>query len=78
MRKSLSIVTVGLSVSAVLAVVYIVLMLASLFLVDLLTTGSWQAVFLGIGWSIITGFEIDFLGVGTVGFAIAPKASVVV
>src|SRR6266508_3174122 len=70
-RRSLSITTVGLSVSATLAVLYVVVMLASLLLVGLLTTGSWQAVFLGIGWSTIAGFEIGLLGVGIVGFAVA-------
>jgi hypothetical protein len=46
-------------------------MLASLFLVGLFTTGSWQAAFLGIGWSTIAGFEIGFLGVMILGFALA-------
>jgi hypothetical protein len=46
-------------------------MLASLLLVGLLTTGSWQAVLLGIGWSTIAGLEIGFLGVVIVGFAVA-------
>jgi hypothetical protein len=46
-------------------------MFAGLLLVGLGTTRSWQAAFLGIGWSTITGFEIGLLGVGIVGFAVA-------
>jgi hypothetical protein len=62
---------VGWSVSAVLAVPYVLVMLASLLLVGWFTTGSWQAVFLGIGWSTIAGFEIGLFGVVTAGFAAA-------
>ncbi len=50
MRGSLSIKAVGLSVSAVLAVIYVLVMFASLHLVGLGTTGSLQAALLGIGW----------------------------
>ncbi len=71
MRRSLNITSVGLSVSAVLAVLYIPVMFAGLILVGLGTTRSWQAAFLGIGWSTIGGFEIGLLGVGIVGFAVA-------
>jgi WD40-like Beta Propeller Repeat len=71
MRSNLSIKVVGLSASAVLAVIYVLVMLASLLLVGLGTTGSWQAVFLGIGWSTVAGFEIGLLGVVILGFAIA-------
>ncbi|HEY3477148.1 MAG TPA: hypothetical protein VGK56_21210, partial [Anaerolineales bacterium] len=71
MRRNLSITFVGLSVSAVLAVIYTLVMFASLILVGLGTTRSWQAVFLGLGWSTVAGFEIGLLGVGIVGFAIA-------
>jgi len=71
MRNSLSITSLGWSVSAVLAVLYVLIMLASLLLVGSLTTGSWQAAFLGIGWRTIAGFEIGFLGVLMAGFATA-------
>jgi hypothetical protein len=71
MRRSLNITFVGLSVSAVLAVIYTLVMFASLLLVGLGTTRSWQAVFLGFGWSTVAGFEIGLLGVGIVGFAVA-------
>jgi hypothetical protein len=60
-----------LSISALLAVPYVLVMIASLFLVSLFTTGSWQAAFLGIGWSTIAGFEIGFIGVMIIGFALA-------
>jgi hypothetical protein len=63
--------SVGWSVSAFLAVLYVLVMLASLLLVGWFTTGSWQAVFLGIGWSTIAGFEIGLLGVVIAGFAAA-------
>jgi hypothetical protein len=68
---SLSIKRLGVSVSAVLAVPYMVIMLASLFVLGVSTTGSWQAVFLGIGWRTIAGFEIGLLAVVIVGFAVA-------
>jgi hypothetical protein len=71
MTHRLSIKSVGVSVSAVLAVPYLLVMLASLFLVGRLTTGSWQAVFLGIDWSILGGFEIGLLATVIVGFAFA-------
>jgi hypothetical protein len=71
MRRLLNITTVGLSVSATLAVLYVALMLASLLLVGLLATGSWQAVFLGIGWSTVAGFLMGFLGIVIAGFAVA-------
>jgi hypothetical protein len=69
-QNYLSIKTIGLSVSAVLAVPYVVIMIASLLLVGLLTTGSWQAFFLGIRLSTIAGLEIGFLGVGIIGFVV--------
>ena len=53
--------TAGWPVSAVLAVPYTLVMLASLFLVGRLTNGSWQALFLGIGWNTLAGFIIGFL-----------------
>src|SRR5215207_11502895 len=68
---SLSIKRLGVSVSAVLAVPYVVVLLASLLVLGVSTTGSWQAVFLGIGWRTIAGFEIGLLGVVIVGFAVA-------
>lgn len=71
MPNNLSIKRFGLSISAVLAVPYVLIILASLFLVSWFTTGSWPAVFLGIGWSTIAGFEIGLLGVMIVGFAVA-------
>src|SRR5512139_3675457 len=70
-RYFMSIKTIGLSVSAVLAVIFVLVMFASLLLVGLGTTGSRQAFFLGIGWSTVAGFEIGFLGVGIIGFAVA-------
>jgi len=71
MQRSLSIPRAGLSVSAVLAVFYVVVMLGSLLMVGRGTTASWQAFFLGIGLSTILGFMIGLLGVGLVGFAVA-------
>ncbi|RPJ37365.1 MAG: hypothetical protein EHM35_06570, partial [Planctomycetaceae bacterium] len=71
MRNRLSITAVGWSVSAVLAVLYVLIMIAGLLLVGSLTTGSWQAAFLGIGWRTIAGFEIGFLVVLIAGFATA-------
>ncbi len=70
-QNNLSIKTIGLSVSAVLAVIYALVMFASLLLVGLGTTGSWQAALLGIGWSTVAGFEIGLLGIVIVGFAVA-------
>ncbi len=70
-QNKLSIKTIGLSVSAVLAVIYALVMFASLLLVGLGTTGSWQAALLGIGWSTVAGFEIGLLGIVIVGFAVA-------
>lgn len=58
----MSIKTIGLSVSAVLAVIYVLVMFGSLVLVGLGTTAFLQAFFLGIGWSAIVGIEIWFLG----------------
>src|SRR5512134_477909 len=71
MQRNLSITSVGLSVSAVLAVVYTLVMFASLLLVGLGTTRSWPAFSLGIGLSTVAGFVIGLLGVGIVGFALA-------
>ena len=71
MRRSLSITSVGLSVSAVLAVIYALAMLSSLLIVGLGTTRSWQAFSLGIRWSTVTGFVVGLLGVGIASFAVA-------
>ena len=71
MDSNLRIKAVGWSVSAALAVPYVLVILASLLLVGWFTTGSWQAVFLGISWSAIAGFELGFLGVVIAGFAVA-------
>lgn len=71
MRSHLTIKSVGMSLSAMLTVLYVLIILTSLILVGLLTTGSWQAVFLGIGWSYIAGFEIGFLGVVITGYSLA-------
>ena len=70
-QNDLRIKTIGLSVSAVLAVIYALVMYGSLVLVGLGTTASLQAFFLGIGWSAIVGIGIGFLGVVVVGFAVA-------
>jgi hypothetical protein len=71
MRRSLSITSVGLSVSAILAVIYTLVISYSLLIVGLGTTRSWQAFSLGIGLSTVVGFVIGLLGVGIVGFAFA-------
>ncbi|HSA99825.1 MAG TPA: hypothetical protein VLE49_04190 [Anaerolineales bacterium] len=71
MQNRLSLVRSGLSVSAMLAVLYTALMLFSLLIVGRLTTGSWQAFLLGIGWSTIAGYAIGVLGVVIAGFAVA-------
>ncbi len=70
-HTKLSLKSMGLSVSAVLAVIYTLLMLASLLLVEKGTTGSWLAAFLGIGWSSVVGIEIGFPGILMVGFVVA-------
>lgn len=71
MYNNLRIKTVGWSVGAILAVPYALVMFASLLLVSLGTTRSWQAAFLDIGWSTVAGFEIGLLGIVLVGFAVA-------
>src|SRR5574341_410503 len=71
MRSNLSVKRLGLSASAILALPYVLVMIASLLLVGLFTTGSWQAAFLGIDWSTIAGFEIGLLGVVIIGFTTA-------
>jgi len=71
MRSSLSVIRLGLSMSAVLAVLYVLVMIASLLLGGRFTTGSWQAAFLGIGWSTLAGFEFGLLGVVILGFTAA-------
>src|SRR5512142_2258846 len=71
MRDSLRISGVGWSVSAVLAVIYVVLVLASLLLIGLGTTGSIQATLLGVSWNTLAGFEMGFVGIVAVSFAIA-------
>ena len=71
MQSSLRVIRLGLSVSAVLAVPYVLVMIASLLLVGMFTTGSWQAAFLGIGWSTLAGFEFGLLGVVMLGFTTA-------
>ncbi|MGE5264942.1 MAG: TolB family protein [Acidobacteriota bacterium] len=70
-RKNSSIKTIGLSVTAVLAVMYALVMFASLLIVGVGRTGSWQAALLGIEWSTIAGFEIGLLGIMIAGFAAA-------
>lgn len=70
-QSDLSFKTFGLAMGAVLAVPYALIMFASLLLVSLGTTRSWQAAFLGIGWSTVAGFEIGLLGIVIVGFAVA-------
>lgn len=71
MNNNLRIKAAGWSVGATLAVPYALVMFASLLLVGLGTTRSWQAAFLGVGWSTVGGFEIGLLGIVIVGFAIA-------
>ena len=48
MRSNLSVAFMGLSLSAFLAMIYVLSMLASLLMIVLGTTGSLQVVFLGI------------------------------
>lgn len=70
-QSNLSIKAVGLDVSAALAVPYALIMFASLLLVSLGTTRSWQAAFLGIGWSTVAGFEIGLLVIVIVGLGVS-------
>jgi hypothetical protein len=69
MRSHLTIKAVSRSVSVALAVLYVVIMLAGLLLYGVLTTGSFWAAFLGIGWSTIAGFEIGLLVIVIAGYA---------
>lgn len=71
MRSSLRVIRLGLSVSSVLAVPYVLVMITSLLLIGRFTTGSWQAAFLGIGWRTLAGFEFGLLGVVILGFSIS-------
>jgi hypothetical protein len=71
MRRNLSITRLGLSLSAVMAVPYVLVMFASLLLVGKATNGSWQATFLGITWNTMAGFELGLTGIVIGGFAIA-------
>jgi hypothetical protein len=71
MRSRVSIPTGALFVSAVLAVLYVLVILASLLLVGWATAGSWQAAFLGIGWHTVVGLEIGLLAVVMAGCALA-------
>jgi hypothetical protein len=71
MRRSLSITTVGLSLSAPLAVLYVVVMLASMLYVGLRTTGSWQAAFLGAAWPTVAGLDIGLAAIVASGYVIA-------
>ncbi len=68
---NLDIKTIGLPVSVVLAVIYTLVMFASLILVGLRSSGSWQATLLGIAWNTVVGFEFGLLGIVIVGFAVA-------
>ena len=71
MDRRLRISKVGWLISAILAVIYVLVVLASLLLVGFETTGSLQAAFLGLGWNTILGFEIGFLGIVIIGFTSA-------
>jgi hypothetical protein len=71
MTTSLRVHKLGWSVSALLAMAYVIAILGSLLLVGHLTTRSWQAAFLGIRWETVAGFEIGLLVVVLLGFAIA-------
>jgi hypothetical protein len=68
MRRNLSITRLGFSLSAVLAVPYVLVMFASLLLVGRATNGSWQATFLGITWNTMAGFELGLIGIIIAGF----------
>lgn len=71
MKKSgLNITRIGLSVSAILSVPYVLLMIASLVLVGVGTTGSRQAFFLGIKWSTIVGLEFGLVVIVLASFGI--------
>ena len=71
MPNQLSVKRLGWSVSAVLAVPYVLIVLACVLLVGFLTTRSWQADFLGLEWNTIIGFELGFAGIAVIGFGIA-------
>jgi hypothetical protein len=71
MEGQLSIKRVGVSASAVLAVPYLAVTLASLFLAGVRTTGSWPATFLGMGWNTLIGFELGFVVIVIASFGLA-------
>ncbi len=61
MHSSLSVRRVGLSISAVVAVPYTLIVLASILLVGIFTSGSWQADLLGLEWQTLVGIELVLL-----------------
>jgi hypothetical protein len=62
---------VGLSIGAAFAVPYTLLVLGSVFLIGLLTSGSWQALLLGLEWQTLVGFELGLLVLTATGLAVA-------
>lgn len=70
-RDNPSIRAIGLWVGAILAVLYALVTFASLIIVGLGETGSWQATLLGIEWSTIAGFEIGLMAIIVISFAVA-------
>ncbi len=62
---------VGLSISAVLAIPYTLVVLASILLVGRFTDGSWQADLLGFEWQTLVGIEIGLLVLAAIAFAAA-------
>ena len=71
MPNRLSVRAVGLWLSATLAAIYVLAMVASLFLFGLATTGSLQAAALGMDWRTVVGFELGLLAITLASFVIA-------
>src|SRR5512138_210763 len=71
MRTRMNVVGTGWTISFVLAMIYIVVVLACMLLVGLGTSGSVVAFLSGIEWNTIVGFEIGLLGAGMAGFVTA-------
>lgn len=71
MQGKMYLIRSSLRASAVIAVIYTVIVISCNLLVTLLTDGSWKAAFLGIGWATFAGFELGFIGVLVTGMLVA-------
>jgi WD40 repeat protein len=71
MRSNLGVRKLGLSISAVLAILYTLVMLTSVLLVGFFTAGSWQADLLGLEWQTLVGIELGLLVLTAIAFTAA-------